>query len=98
MLDDQVCPPDRHAAEQAARGPVDDQGEVLDLVVQRRRDTEAAIKLLNRQLHNQPVDPTSITTHAAIYNTFIIQSHLISSPTLRRFRAEAATAWAAAVV
>ena len=38
-----------------------------------------------------------LTTHAAIYNTFNIQRHLISRPTLRCFRAEAATAWAAAV-
>jgi putative transposase len=38
-----------------------------------------------------------LTTHAAIYNTFNIQRHLISRPNLRRFRAEAATAWAAAV-
>ena len=135
---------------------VDDEGEVLDLVVQRRWDTEAALRLLRRLLHNQPVEPEMITinglasygaaldqlnpghlqrpgrlrennraenshlpirrrerqqqrfksqasaqrfltTHAAIYNTFNIQRHLISRPTLRRFRAEAATAWAAAV-
>ncbi|WP_426029301.1 IS6 family transposase, partial [Brevundimonas sp. TWP2-3-4b2] len=36
---------------------VDDEGEVLDLVVQRRRDTEAALRLLRRLLHNQPVEP-----------------------------------------
>jgi len=135
---------------------VDDEGEVLDVLVQRRRDTEAAFKLLKRLLHNQPVEPQSITTdglasygaaldllelrhihrsgrlrennraenshlpirrrerqqqlfksqasaqrflttHAAIYNTFNTQRHLISRPTLRRFRAEAATAWAVAV-
>jgi len=135
---------------------VDDEGEVLDVVVQRRRDTEAATRLLKRLLHNQPVEPESITTdglassgaalvlpnlrhihrpgrlrennrienshlpirrrerqqqlfksqasaqrflttHAAIYNTFNIQRHLISRSTLRRFRADAATAWAAAV-
>ena len=135
---------------------VDDEGEVLDVLVQRRRDTEAALKLLRRLLHNQPVEPQTITTdglasygaaldylnlrhlhrpgrlrennrienshlpirrrerqqqrfksqpsaqrflttHAAIYNTFNIQRHLISRPTLRRFRAEAATAWSAAV-
>ncbi len=34
---------------------VDDEGEVLDLVVQRRRDTEAALVLLKRLLRNQPV-------------------------------------------
>lgn len=135
---------------------VDDEGEVLDVVVQRRRDTGSALKLLERLLRNQPVDPQSITTdglasygaaldllnlrhlhrpgrlrdnnrvenshlpirrrerqqqrfksqasaqrflttHAAIYNTFSIQRHLISRPTLRLFRAEAANAWAAAV-
>ena len=135
---------------------VDDEGEVLDLVVQRRRDTGAALKLLKRLLHNQTVEPETITTdglasygaalaklnlrhlhrpgrlrennraenshlsirrrerqqqgfksqasaqrflttHAAIYNTFNIQRHLISRPTLRRFRTDAATAWAAAV-
>jgi len=135
---------------------VDDEGEVLDLVVQRRRDTEAALRLVRRPLHNQPVGPKTITTdglapygaaldqldmrhmhrpgrlrennraenshlpirrrerrqqrfksqasarrflttHAAIYTTFNIQRHLISGPTLRRFRAEADTAWSAAV-
>jgi transposase-like protein len=30
-----------------------------------------------------------LTTHAAVYNTFNLQRHLISRPTLRRFRAEA---------
>jgi transposase-like protein len=38
-----------------------------------------------------------LTTHAATYNTFNIPRHLISRPTLRRFRADDATAWAAAV-
>ena len=135
---------------------VDDEGEVLDLVVQRRRDTEAALRLLKRLLHNQPVEPETITTdglpsygaaldrlelrhlhrpgrlcennraenshlpirrrerqqqgfksqasaqrflttHAAIYNTFNIERHLISRPTLRRFRADAASVWAAAI-
>ena len=41
---------------------VDDEGEVLDLMVQRRRDTEAALKLLRRLLRNQPVKPESIVT------------------------------------
>ncbi len=135
---------------------VDDEGEVLDVLVQRRRDTEAALKLLRRLRHNQPVEPQTITTdglasygsaldqldlkhlhrlgrlrennrienshlpirrrerqqqrfksqasaqrflttHAAIYNTFNIQPHLISRPTLRRLRADADAAWAIAV-
>lgn len=134
---------------------VDDEGEVLDLVVQRRRDTDAALKILKRLLRNQPIEPEQIvtdglgsysaaldelglrrlhqpgrlrennraenshlpirrrerqqqlfksqasaqrflTTHAAIYNTFYTQRHLISRPTLRRFRAKADAAWAAA--
>ncbi len=41
---------------------VDDEGEVLDLVVQRRRDTEAALRLLRRLLINQPVEPETIST------------------------------------
>ncbi|OYX57590.1 MAG: IS6 family transposase [Brevundimonas subvibrioides] len=136
---------------------VDDEGEVLDLLVQRRRDTEAALKLIRRLLHNQPVEPQTITTdglasygaaldrldlrhlhrpgrlcennraenshlpirrrerqqkrfksrasaqrvlttHAAIWNTFNVQRHSISRATLRRFRADADAAWAAAVV
>jgi transposase-like protein len=115
---------------------VDDEGEVLDLVMQRRRDTEAALKLLKRLLRNQPVEPETITTdglgpgrlrennraenshlpirrperkmqrfksqasaqrflttHAAIYNTFYTQPHLIRRQTLRRFRGEAFVVW-----
>ena len=41
---------------------VDDEGEVLDLVVQPRRDTEAALKLFRRLLHNQSVGSRTITT------------------------------------
>jgi transposase-like protein len=41
---------------------VDDEGEVLDLVMQRGRDTEAALKLLKRLLRNQPVQPQRIVT------------------------------------
>ena len=41
---------------------VDDEGEVLDLVMQRGRDTDAALKLLKRLLRNQPVEPETITT------------------------------------
>jgi transposase-like protein len=131
---------------------VDDEGEVLDLVMQRNRDTEAALKLLKRLLRNQSVEPEMITTdglgsygsalkilglqdrhrpgrlrennraenshlpirrrerkmqgfkskasaqrfltsHAAIYNTFYTQPHLISRPTLRRFRGKALRVW-----
>ena len=131
---------------------VDDEGEVLDLVMQRRRDTDAALKLLRRLLRNQPVEPQRITTdglasyvsalkelglqelhrpgrlrdnnraenshlpirrrerkmqrfksqasaqrflttHAAIYNTFYTQSHLVRRDTLRQYRGDAHAAW-----
>lgn len=134
---------------------VDDEGEVLDVVVQKRRDHEAALNLLKRLLRNQPIEPEAIvtdglasygsalrvlglqdlhrpgrlrennraensrlptrrrerkmqlfksrssaqrflTTHAAIYNTFYNQRHLISRPTFRLFRAGADAAWVAA--
>jgi putative transposase len=132
---------------------VDDEGEVLDLVMHRRRDTWTALKLLTALIKNQPVWPERITTdgfraysaalqilqldhlhrpgrlrennraenshlpirrrerkmqrfksrdsaqrflttHAAIYNTFNTQPHLIRRSTLRRFRGEAHAAWA----
>ena len=41
---------------------VDDEGEVLDLVVQKRRDTAAALRLLKRLLKNQPIEPRAIIT------------------------------------
>lgn len=134
---------------------VDDEGEVLDILVQKRRNKTAALKLLRKLLKNQGVHPESITTdglasypaamkelgckdrhrpgrlrennraenshliirrrerkqqkfksqgsaqrflstHAAVYNVFNTQTHLIRRPTLRRFRAEAHQTWAAA--
>ncbi len=134
---------------------VDDEGEVLDILVQERRNKAAALKLLRKLLKNQGIHPETITTdklasysaaardlgltdrhrpggmhannraenshlvirrrerkqqkfksqgsaqrflssHAAVYNTFNVQPHLISRPTLRRFRAEAHQTWAAA--
>lgn len=37
-----------------------------------------------------------LTTHAAVYNTFNTEPHLIRRQTLRRFRGEAHVAWDAA--
>ena len=134
---------------------VDDEGEVLDVLVQKRRNKHAALKLLRRLLKNQGIHPETITTdklasyraatrelglsrrhrpggmrennraenshlairrrerkqqkfksqgsaqrflasHAAVYNTFNIQPHLISRPGLRTLRAQAHEAWAVA--
>jgi putative transposase len=41
---------------------VDDEGEVLDVLVQRRRDTAAARKLMHKLLKKQGFVPTEITT------------------------------------
>jgi transposase-like protein len=41
---------------------VDDEGEVLDLLMQRHRDTWLALKLMKELLMNQPVTPEAITT------------------------------------
>jgi transposase-like protein len=130
---------------------VDSEGEVLDMLVQRRRNKQAALKFLRKLLKRQGFAPRTIVTdrlrsygaarrdlrfaghheqglrannraenshlpirrrerkmqrfksaksaqrflfvHAAIYNTFNIQRHLISRSTLRLFRAEAMSAW-----
>lgn len=41
---------------------VDDEGTVLDVVVQRRRNTKAALRLLSKLLKNQGIKPTRIVT------------------------------------
>ena len=41
---------------------VDDEGTVLDVVVQRRRNTKAATRLLRKLLRNQGVKPERIVT------------------------------------
>jgi putative transposase len=41
---------------------VDDDGEVLDVLVQKRRNKHAALKLLRRLLKNQGIHPETITT------------------------------------
>lgn len=130
---------------------IDNEGEVLDILVQRRRDKRAALKLMRKLLKKQGFVPDAfitdklpsygaalgdlglskrhdfggrknnraenshlpvrqrerrmqrfkspgsaqrfLSTHAAIYNTFNVQRHLISRKTLRQFRAEATEQW-----
>jgi putative transposase len=40
--------------------------------------------------------PRALAIHAAVYNTFNVQRHLISRKTLRQFRGEAMRTWQAA--
>jgi transposase-like protein len=134
---------------------VDDEGEVLDMLVQERRNKSAALRLLRKLLKNLGVRPNAIitdklasyraaardlgltdrhqpggmrennraenshlpirrrerkqqkfksrasaqkflATHAAVYNVFNLQPHLIRRSTLRHLRAEAHRTWAAA--
>ena len=136
---------------------VDDEGEVLDMLVQKRRNTVAALRLLRKLLKHHGKQPETIVTdklasyraatrklglthrhrpgrmirnnraenshlvvrrrerkqqkfksqasaqrflatHAAVYNTFNVQRHLIRRSTLRLFRAEANRAWTAATI
>jgi putative transposase len=41
---------------------VDDEGEVLDMLVQKRRNKKAALRLLRKLLRNQGIHPEAITT------------------------------------
>ena len=136
---------------------VDNEGEVLDVLVQKRRNTRAAMRLFRKLLKNTGVRPETISTdrlasyraaarelgisrrhrpgrmignnraenshlpirrrerkqqkfksqasaqrflatHAAVYNNFNFQRHMIRRSTLRHFRAEADLAWQAATV
>jgi transposase-like protein len=134
---------------------VDHEGEILDVLVQRRRDKQAALRLMRKLLRKQGFAPKRVTTdklpsygaafrdlrltcrhdqglrmnnraenshqvvrrrerkmqrfksarsaqrflsiHAAVYNTFNLQRHLVSRSILRTFRAEAAEHWQKAV-
>jgi len=130
---------------------VDSEGEVLDILVQSRRNKKAALKLMRKLLKKKGFVPDVIvtdklpsygaalrelrfskhhdyggrknnraenshlpvrqrerrmqrfkspgsaqrflSTHAAVYNTFNVQRHLISRKTLRQFRDEAMSVW-----
>jgi len=130
---------------------VDDEGEVLDLLVQRRRDRKAAMRLMRKLLRKTAVTPELLvtdklrsygaafreigltarheqglrknnraenshqpvrrrerkiqrfksaasaqrflSTHAAVYNHFNAQRHLVSRRTFRTYRAQAMATW-----
>ncbi len=133
---------------------VDDEGEVLDILVQTRRDTRATVRIMRKLVRKLGFAPETITTdklgsygaakrqlglqarheqrqrqnnraenshqptrrrerkmqrfksagsaqrflsaHAAVHNTFNLQSHLVSRTTLKQFRADAIANWRSA--
>ena len=44
-------------------------------------------------LHHPTLDQLRHLTHAAIYNTFNVQRHLITRKTMRQFRGDAMNTW-----
>jgi transposase-like protein len=60
---------------------VDDEGEVLDVLVQKRRNTTAAMKLFRKLLKSQGIDPETVTTdglasyRAALRKLGIVDRH-----------------------
>jgi putative transposase len=88
---------------------VDAEGEVLDVLVQSKRNKRAALKLMRKLLKKYGFVPDKVvtddlksaqrflSTHAAAYNTFNVQRHLISARTHRAFRAAGMTVWREAV-
>src|SRR5580693_32173 len=79
---------------------VDHEGEVLEILVQRRRDKRAAVKLMRKMLRFKSAASAQrfLSMHAAVHNTFNLQRHLVSRSTLRIFRLEAAAQWRTATI
>ena len=91
---------------------VDAEGEVLDVLVQSKRNKRGRWKNNRAENSHQPTrrrerrmqrfkSPGSaqkfLSTHAAVYNTFNVQRHLTSAQTHRVLRAAAMTTWRTAV-
>ena len=61
------------------------------LVIRRRERKQQKFK-------SQGSAPRFLSTHSAVYATFNLQTHLVTRPTLRIFRAAAHEAWVNATV
>lgn len=90
---------------------VDDEGEVLGLVDHHRpggiphnnraENSHLPIRRRERKMQrfkSQGSAQRFLSTHAAVYNHFNVQRHLISRSTLRQFRTDANVAWTAATM
>lgn len=82
---------------------VDDEGEVLEVLIQRRRNKTAACEMMRKLLKKHGFAParsrptSSVPTGPpAVYNSFNLQRHLVSRRTLRTIRALAMAEWQAA--
>ena len=62
---------------------VDDEGEVLDVLVQKRRNKAAALKLLRKLLKTQGVHPEAIVTDNS---AGFMANHASRRPSYRRAR------------
>lgn len=63
---------------------LDDEGEAVDVAVQQKRDMDAAVRLLKRLLHSQPVEPESITTNESHYARRRLQHLQHSTPSYQQ--------------
>ena len=77
---------------------VDDEGEVLDFLIQPRRCARSAQRLLRKLLKKQGFkSPGSaqrfLSIHAAVYNAFYVQRHLLPRRIFKEFRAGTFAVW-----
>jgi len=64
---------------------VDQDGQVLDILMQKRRNTKAAVRRFKSMRHTQ----LFLSIHGTIQNLFVIPRHLLRARHYRTFRAGA---------
>src|ERR1700733_19025 len=62
------------------RQPRDDEGEVLDLLVQRRRDKAVAVKLMRKLLKKQGFEPDGLVTDECVLRRGRVRNPTVGSP------------------
>jgi transposase-like protein len=79
-------------------GAVDDNGEVQDMLVQKRRNAHAAIKLLRKLLRRQGVHPETIATDKTVVVPFRDEKAEHDGPSgLKTRRPKASKPWVSVV-